>query len=695
MFSIDGYQVYRHVCPRNCFCSCGILSYVRHGRLEKVAGDPRHGFNQGRLCAKGYAYVQRVYSPERVVFPLRQVPRGSGNWERISWDEALDIIARKILEIKGRYNSLLPLALYAHYGNIGLLHLAVEGFFDALGYISKINGNLCWSAGLEANLLDMGTNYQPDPETMAAARTIVVWGANPAWTALHQMHIIEAARRQGALIVVIDPVLTSTAARADVHIRIKPGGDGALALGVAKYLIEQDWCDEEFIANRVAGWDEFLTYLRQEIDYKKVCRLAGVTREQIGLLAELLSQRRPAVIWKGMGLQRYSNGGQNVRAINALAAITGNLSQYGGGLYYASLQNWDLFNYHARNWSPPSNIQGIPAPGGGFTHRFLKINRTGRELLAAADPPVRFLWLARSNPFSQGTDLALMEKAIKDMEMVVLVDQFLTPTAAIADIFLPCTTQFEEWDIVISYWHSWVAINQPAIDPVGESRSDLRIAWALSHRLNDLSPGCCRFPAGGEEEEWVAAEFNPRVYKLLGIRDYRELLAGPRKLQILPPPWQNGPFPTPSGKYELYSAQAGDLGLPALPEFKPPLSPPPAYPYRLLTPHMQASNNSQFYNLPWLAAGSQEPVLRLHPKVAARVGLKDGGKVRVYNSQGEIILPARITATVPPDIVVCYQGGMGKAVNRLLGNASTDMGAWATGAPSPAFFDTFVNIVPL
>jgi len=677
------YQVYRNVCPRNCFCTCSMLSYVRHGRLEKVAGDPLHGFTRGRLCAKGYAYVQRVYAPERVVFPLRQEPRGSGNWRRISWTEALDIIARKILEIKGRYDSLWPIALYVHYGHLGLLHLAVEGFFDALGFITKIQGNLCWSAGLEANLLDMGRNLQPDPETMANVRSIIIWGANPAWTALHQMHFIDAARRLGALVVVIDPLITATAAQADLHIQVNPGGDGALALGVAKYLVEKGWYEKDFAKKYLLGWEEFKSYLQNKIKYTDICRVAGVDQASIEELAKILVEHRPVALWKGMGLQRYTNGGQNIRAINALAALAGCLGSSGGGLYYASLQTWDLFNFHARNWSPPPGVKG--------EHRYLPITRAGEGLLAAQEPPVKFLWIARANPLSQAPDPAALQQAMSNMELVVLVDQFLTSTSQYADLFLPCTTQFEEWEIIPSYWHWWVAINQQAISPVGESKSDLEIAWNLSARLNELSPGSCNFPTGGDEEEWVAAEFNPYVYQLLGIKDYRELLQGPRKLKM---PERGGEpsFATPSRKYELFSAKARQAGLPAIPVLATPLSPPPPYPFRLLTPYLQGGNNSQFLNLPWLMSGSWEPVLRVHPAIADKLSLKSGDLVRVYNDRGELVLPVLVTQRVPPQVVVCYQGGTGGKINRLLGGVETDLGKEGAGAPAPAYFETFVNI---
>lgn len=723
---------FRHLCPRNCFSTCAIISTVENGRLVRVEGDPEHGFTRGRLCAKGYAYPQLVYSRRRITVPMRQYPRGSGHWHRLSWEEALATVAAKILELKGRYGSLLPVCLNKQSGNLGYLHYAVNGMFNAMGYITQAKGSSCWSAGLDARVLDLGADRQPDPEDMALARSIVLWGVNPAWTAVHQMHFITKAREGGATLVVIDPLLTSTAAQADCWVQVRPAEDGALALGVARYLLEQGWQDEDFLREHVQGWPQFRSYLEREVSVAWAAQKAGVAPETVAFLAKLLARDKPAVIWTGMGLQRHANGGQNIRAINALAALTGNLGQPGGGLYYASQQTWDLLKYYARDWPPPPGATGWvcsswggervedgPGPvagsgvrsggtvGGGaghqarageagvaVGHRPVNTNDFARQVLACTDPPVKMLWLAGRNLASQDPQPASLEEAMAKLELVVLADHFLTPTARFADIFLPVTTPFEEWDVMLSYWHYWLGINQPAIAPVGESRSDLEIAMQLAAKMNELSPGSCTFPTCGSQEEWVAAGFTPQIYALADIRDYRELLDGPRKLAWPRVAWEGGKFATPSGKYELGSEPAQKYGLPSLPVYQLPAAPAPAYPYRLLTPHQQLGLNSQFLHLSWLG-GSERPTVLLPPGLARRLEVTSGMQVCLYNARGEVVLPATVSRQVPEDVLLCYQGWYGPgtpAINAVGGGLMADMGSYQTGFPGAALYDTFVNI---
>ncbi|TDA70263.1 MAG: DMSO reductase [Clostridia bacterium] len=727
---------FRHLCPRNCFSTCAIISTVENGRLVRVEGDPEHGFTRGRLCAKGYAYPQLIYSRRRITVPMRQYPRGSGHWHRISWEEALTTIAAKILELKGRYGSLLSVCLNKQSGNFGYLHYAVEGMFNAMGYITRAEGNSCWSAGLDARIFDLGADRQSDPEDMALARSIVLWGVNPAWTAVHQMHFITMAREQGATLVVIDPLYTATAAQADYYIQVRPGEDGALALGVARYILERGWQDEDFLREYVLGWPEFRSYLEREVSVVWAAEKAGVAPEAVAVLAKLLAWYKPAAIWTGMGLQRHTNGGQNVRAITAPAAMTGNLGQPGGGLYYASQQTWNLLKYNARDWPPPPGATGWvlwpgvvgdgagdglePVAGGGSRpvgaagvvagrqaragdpgvavgHRPVNTNDFARQVLACTDPPVKMLWVASRGLASQDPLVTSLEEAMGLMETVVLVDHFLTPTARFADIFLPATTPFEEWDVVLSYWHYWLGINQPAIAPVGESRSDLEIAMHLSAKMNELSPGSCTFPTSGSQEEWVAAEFTPEIYVLADIRDYRELLDRPRKLAWPRVSWEGGKFATPSGKYELCSEQAQKCGLPSLPVYVPPAAPSPAYPYRLLTSHQQLGINSQFLHLGWLG-GSERATVLLPPGLARRLGVRSGMQVCLYNASGEVVLPAMVSRQVPEDVLLCYQGWYGPGapeINAIVGGLMTDMGSYKTGFPAPALYDTFVNIYVL
>ncbi|GEA18987.1 DMSO reductase subunit A [Moorella sp. E306M] len=680
-----GVPVYRSACPCNCYDACAMLTYVEDGRVVKLEGDPQHGYTRGRLCAKGYAYSRRVHSPERLRYPLRQYPRGSGNWQRLSWEEALELIATSILDLKARYGSTLPVALNKYSGNFGWLQNIIDVFFDSLGPTTRAGGSPCWSAGLDAFYLDFGRVTSPDPEDLARNKCIILWGTNPAWTAVHSLPFLQQARDQGGRVVVIDPVFTATAKWADYYLQIKPGTDGALALGVLAYLWQRGRLDEEGLSRYAAGWPALRSYLAG-LSQDWAARETGLEVAAITELAEMYATSRPAAIWIGFGLQRHTNGGQNVRAINALAALTGHLGTGGGGVYYAHLDTW------------PRVGSGPGAPGQAG-NRYLNMNNFAAELLHCQDPPVKFLWVAGRNPLTQEAGARLLSQALNTLEMIVVVDHFLTPTARLADIVLPAASLFETWDIVSSYWHRWVAVNEPALAPWYESWSDLEIVAALADKLNELSPGSSTFPSHKKARDWLDELFDRRMQELFGISCWQELLSGPRKAR--PPELPE--------RIELDSARAGELGLPNLPIYIRPASPPPEYPLQLLTTHQQYGLHSQFQNLDWLQALNPEPVVLINPAAARKRDLAEGDVVRVFNGQGEIIARAKIEPGVPEAVVVAYEGWYGRDkyqgtrlfspgdynVNFLTSPLATDMGILTTGFPGCAFYDCFVEVCRL
>lgn len=692
-----------------------MISTVENGVLVKVEGDPQHGYTRGRLCAKGYAYPELVYSPFRLRYPLRQVPRGSGNWERISWDDALTEIAEKMLELRDRYGSFLPVCLNRQSGDLGILHLAAEGMFRSLGAVTLANGTSCWSAGLDARAYDFGTNCNSDPETMADARFIILWGTNPAWTAIHQMAYLEAARSRGARVVTIDPIYTATARWSDAYIQVRPGGDGALALGMARALWEHGAVDQEFLASRVRGWPEFREYLAREVDWDWVEEKSGVKAEVVVDLALAYAASHPAAIWIGLGLQRHQNGGNNVRAIDALAALTGNIGIGGGGTYFPDQKTW-RFNMHIMSYRPAVSSFKNASP------RLVNINDFASELdrleakgKPGACPPVRMIWFSCRNALAQDGNAGAVAQALSRMELVVTTDQFITATARWSDIVLPTTTCFEHWDAVASCWHRWVGVSQPAIAPVGESRSDLAIAWSLSAKLNQLDPGCCPFPTQGNEKKWVEEELKGEMLSLAGVNQLEEFLEGPRKMALPPVAWADQTFNTVDGKYHLWSEQAAADGFPPLPVGvgSSEATHPPLYPFWLLTPHSQLSINSQFWDLPSLRALEVQGVLWIHPETARVRDLRTGDRARVYNSQGEMTAVVQVTRNTPPGVLVCYQGwggwvstaevgmgleagagssGQGLGLNQLVSSAPADMGRRSTGQPGLALHDTWVNL---
>ncbi|OIQ54278.1 molybdopterin-dependent oxidoreductase [Neomoorella thermoacetica] len=674
-------KFYRHICPRNCYSTCGLISMVEGGKIKELAGDPAHGYSRGHLCRFGYSYLDIFHHPARVLYPLRQEPRGSGNWRRIGWDEAMTLIAGKMLELKGRWGSFLPVFFYSNSGNIGLLHQAWNWLARSLGEVTVASGSLCWSAGLDAMVYGYGAHNHPDPAAMARAGYLLLWGANPAWTAVHQMEYIYEARERGARLVVIDPIFTATAARADFYVQIKPGSDGALALGLAHQLWQKGLVDNYYLENYVRGWPEWREYLAG-LDPRELVAATGVPLELMARLAEEYAAGNPAAIWIGIGLQRHINGGQNIRAINALAAMTGNLGREGGGVYYASPVASELFTTSWPEWMRPAGSE-----------RQIPVYDLARGLEEADSPPVKMALLANANPLAQNATTQELQRALANLDLVVLSGQFLTETARAADVFLPVTTFLESWDVVPSYWHRWIGINEPAVSPGGECRSDIQVVSDLARVLNQISPGCCPFPSGWTEEEWLEQVFNPEVYRLLGINHYRDLLDGPRELKLPANPWAGGRFATPSGRYEIYSDRAAAAGLPSLPVYQPAAAGTEAYPYRLLTPHTSVGLNSQFYNL----GDVPEPLALVNPRLAREQGLHSGSQARLYNEWGEIIIPVVISELVPPQTILCHQRPLpgGQVINDLTPPLATDMGTITSSGPGLAYYDTFVNIAPV
>ncbi|NMA67872.1 MAG: molybdopterin-dependent oxidoreductase, partial [Desulfitobacterium sp.] len=639
-----GVQTFRNVCPRNCYDSCAQISYVEDGVLKKVEGDPKSTYTNGKLCVKGYTYTRRVYSPDRIKYPMKQVPRGSGNWERITWDEAMNTIAEKILDLKERYGSTLPICMNKYSGNFGIVHYGIEGTMSSIGYTTRAIGTPCWPAGIDSQTYDFGTIINNDPEDMANANYIILWGSNCAWTGIHSMQFIEKARERGAKIVVIDPILTSTASKADLYIQIKTSTDGALGLGMARYILDNDLVDWDYVNENSIGFEEWAEYVQKNITLDWAAEKSGVPKDVIIQLAHEYATAKPASIWVGYGMQRHTNGGQNVRIIDCLGLMTGNIGKSGGGINYAQLETWG-FNYHAMVMSPPEGSVGVKDADGNYTDRAVNMNNFAADVQACTDPPVKMLWIAARNPVAQDPDTNDIIKMFNSMELVVTVDSFFNDTVALSDIVLPCTTHFEDWDVMASYWHHWVGINQRAIEPMYECKNDAEIAMELSKAMNKLEPGSCTYPTSGDPEEWVAKEFNDGIHEMLGISSYKELFDGPRKANISTAAWADGKFRTPSGKFEVHSEQAAANGLPAIPIWVDEMETSGEYPIRLLTPHPQHGIHSQFQNLDWMMAANPEPLLEINPKLAAQHGISDGDMVRVYNDLGEITVKARLTET--------------------------------------------------
>jgi len=701
------YQVFRNACPRNCYDTCSIVSYVKEGVLQFIEGAKESTFTNGGLCVKGYAYTRRPYSPDRIKYPMRQSGRGSGNWKRISWDDALGEIAEKLVEINEKDGSMLGLALTKYSGNFGITNYGVEGMMSSLGYTTRLIGTPCWPAGIDAQNYDMGNMWCNDPEDMVNANYIILWGANPAWCSVHSMKYVYAARERGAKVVCIDPVYTQTAAKSDVYWQVNTAQDGLLALAMARHILDKGLVDRQWVAENSIGFEEFASYLRREIDIDEAAAKTGIPAQQITSVAEEFATAKPATIWIGYGMQRHTNGGATVRAVDALVAMTGNVGKTGGGARYGHLQTWG-FNYHALLQKQPEGAKGFVGKSGPkgefdfsggeaseieYTDRTMNINKTAEEILNAQDPPVRVLWVSCKNPFSQDFDRPKMLEAFKKPELIVTVDQFFNQTVEQSDIVLPVTTLFEEWTVNVSYWHYWLGINEQAIKPMFETKSNIEIAAALSSKMNELKPGSCTFPTEVDTKQWMIDEFNQGIYDLFGISSWEELKNGPVKAKMHPAAWHDLEFGTPSKKYEFRSELCAEHGHKALPEYMEGRKPYDKL--RVLTPHTKFGIHSQFVNLDWMEDFNPEPFVYIHPDAAAARDIADGDMVRVFNKVGEVTIKARVSDNVPPDAIMLYEAWFKDNpynCQNLVDDTAADMGAYKTGAPGVAIHDQFGDV---
>ncbi len=702
-----GYEIFRNACPRNCYDTCSIKTYVKDGVVAFVEGAPESTFTDGALCVKGHSYPRRVYSPDRIKYPMKQIGRGSGNWKRLSWEEALTEISQKIMEIKKKDGTLLGMALDKYSGNFGITHYGVEGMMSSLGYTSRFVGTPCWPAGIDAQNFDMGNMWCNDPEDFVKAKYIIIWGGNPAWNSVHTLKFIYEAQEKGAKLVVIDPVFTQTAAKADLYIRVKTSQDGALALGMAKHVLDKELVDKDFVEEYSKGFDEFVKYLQANVTVDWAAEQTGVPAAVIRQVAEEFATADPATIWEGYGLQRHINGGVNVRAIDALVAMTGNIGKEGGGARYGHLQTWG-FNYNAMVQKQPEGSVGYLGKEkikgsvlakevkgeATYADRTININKLAESILTTDEPPIRLLWVAGKNPFAQDFDRPKMIKAFETLEMVVVVDQFFNETVQNADIVLPSTTLFEENTVNVSYWHYWLSINEKAIPEQYEAKSDVQIAAMLSKKMNELEAGSCTFPQITDTKIWMEKEFNEGIFKYFGIKSWEELKSGPKKAKLpSSASWHDMKFGTPSGKYEFSSDLAADYGHAKLPEYKARRKPYDKF--RVLTPHTQFGLHSQFVNLDYMEDFNKEPHVYINPNAAKAKNISEGDMVKVSNKVGTVTVKAKLTDNVAEDVILMYEAWFKSGdynVQNVVDDESSDMGTFKTGAPGVAIHDQFADI---
>jgi anaerobic selenocysteine-containing dehydrogenase len=674
-------------CPRNCYSTCTIKVHVENGRLRRIEPHPANEATPEGACLKGLSYVERVHSPDRILHPLRK-SQTSGEFERITWDQALDTIVAKLEEIR-RGSGPQSVLYYSASGTKGLLNGVGLDFWRLYGGCTTTYGDLCWPAGLEATRLTLGENKHNAPWDIANARLIVLWGKNAAETNIHQMVFVERALEKGARLVVIDPRRTETAERAELLIQPRPGTDGALALAVASLLIREGRIDHDFVARHVHGYPQFAE-LAASYTAERASEICEVPVGAVYQLADVVGSVRPMTINAGFGMQRYTNSGQAMRAIIALLAVTGNIGRPGAGWLFANLQS------HVFDRVKDPIAFYPPEVPDGVVRVSVSTSRLGRDVLATADPPLRMMWAERGNPVTQNPETHTVLRAVRSMEFRVVVDQFMTDTAREADIVLPAKSMFEQTDVIGAYWHPYIQLKQKSIEPPGEVKPETEIYWHLARRLN--------LPER-EVAEKIPAPTDEAVEAYLGrkLRHFPELtLERLRKGPVIAPGHQEVAFsdyvfPTPSGKIELSSDEAvSRWGANALPDYfesEESIRRDPErsrrYPLYFMTPNTKNRIHSQFNNLDMIRELSPEPFVQIHPEDADSRDISDGDRVRIFNDRGEIHVVARLDWGIKRGCVAVTNGWwitQGGTVNFCSYGRETDMGHGA------AFHENLVQV---
>jgi anaerobic selenocysteine-containing dehydrogenase len=716
-------QVIHAACPHDCPDACGVLITVEDGRATKIQGDPGHPVTRGFLCAKVAKYLDRVYSPDRVLYPMRRIaPKGltaggakagegacaTQSWQRITWDEALDEIAARFRAIIAEFGSeaILP---YSYGGTLGALNGASmdRRFFSRLG-ASQLERTICSSAG-EAGLESVfGVKLGTEPEQFIHARYIIAWASNIHGNNVHLWPFIAEARRRGAKLVVIDPYRTRTAACADWYLPINPGTDGALALAMMHVIISEGLHDADYVAKYTLGFDHLVEKVKA-YPPERAAQWTGIAAEDIRKLAREYATVRPSVIRLNYGVQRSEGGGMATRAIVMLPCIIGSLKEVGGGLHLSTSGAFGLNNDALRRPDlKPEDRQRPP--------RVVNMVRLGEALNTLSDPPVKALFVYNSNPAAVCPNHNEVVRGLKRPDLFAVVhEQFFTDTTDYADIVLPATTFFEHKDLQTAYGHYYLQVSDQAIEPLGECRANVEAFRALAGRMGFQDP--CFAETIDQMIDGALASSNPWLDGLNRERLEREgqvrlnfssqlpvaggqpeTTPGIHKAHEPFLPFASGNFRTPSGKAELYSEAMIALGLDPVAEFTPPAESRhggqgKAFPLELLARKSDNFLNSTFSNLPSVQTMEETNLLEMHSADARARGIADGETVRVYNRRGEIFLKARVDGAVQSGVVSAKLNwaklGPGfRNINVLTSEKLSDLGNSAT------FYSVLVEVEP-
>ncbi len=672
-------EIRRSVCALDCPDCCSLVVTVDNEHATKLRGDPAHPVTRGFLCGKVAQYLEREYSPQRLLYPQRRVGRkGEGRFERISWDDALDTIAERLRSTADEYGpeAILP---YSYAGTMGLLQGAGmdRRFFHRLG-ASRLDRTICSSAGGAGMTEALGVRYGTEPEQFRHSKLIIAWAANILGTNVHLWPFIMEARRNGAKFYTIDPRKNRTGAAADKHFFIHPGSDTALALAMMHVIVGENLHDTDYVERHTSGFDGLRERVR-EWTPQRAAELTGIAAEEIVGLAREYATTRPAVIRLNLGTQRSERGAMAVRTVALLPAVVGAWKDVGGGLQLSTSQAFQLNRAGLERADLQEKALGRPA-------RLINMVQLGSALTTLADPPVKALVVYNSNPAAVAPNQNAVFAGLRREDLfTVVLEQFQNDTADHADILLPATTFLEHTDLYYAYGHHYLQLARPALPPPGEARPNVDVFRALAARMGFDDP--CFADSDDDMIRTLLDSVHPFVK---GIT--LEELDRERSVRLrLPEPFQpfaNGGFGTDDGKCHFHSetldytppveSRHGDRQLAA------------KYPLEMISPKNDDSMNSTFGNRD--IVDRQTAVLHIAVADAAGRGIADADQVRMWNDRGSCLMVARVDDTVHAGLVCAPAVRWGKRasgarnVNALTSERLTDAGG------GPTFYNCMVEV---
>ena len=641
-------------CTRDCPCGCSILVKVKEGEITSHRADPRNTFTGSFLCVKGNRYLKRQNSPDRLLKPML---RKNGSFEPIGWDRALDLIADKLVKTRETSGNLS--SLWAQYsGSLSLLNLIMPRiFWIHMGGSTVTQGGISIDALQAAQMHDFGKCLPHQAEDIINSRNIIFWGRNPAVTNIHLIPYLKAAQKNGATLTVIDPRYTETARIADRFISPRPGGDGYLAIAVAREVRRRQKSEPDFARERSNNWDGYMNLL-DRYDERDLYARADVTEEEVAYLASAYWDQKPCSTYLGLGVNWWRQGGAHSRLIHSLIYMSGNIGIPGGGANFFNMEfpfGTGIFR-EEMNKARERGVQLVKP-------RRILLPILANEIEKAQDPPIRLAWIAMFNPVAVVPDSRHLTETLRKLDFVIVTEQFMTATAKCADLILPVTTYLEEDDVVHGHGQSFtIGPVNAAIPPRGDTRSNFHIFQDLAERLGFGEA------LAGEPWEWIARAWSPLEDQGISLETVKK---GPAKLVVPMVPYQKGKFSTPDGKFNCITEYEGR------PDPEPGLT-------LLMVKRLDVLNSQVLPD-----EAQERPTVCLNPDVAVKLGLKKGDRIQVESSKDKMEAILKISHKTRKDAVEFYpsvwkndKGG----INRLRNSIISDIG------PTAAVNETKVTI---